>query len=1090
MIPRDKIDDVLFAADLKEVAENCGLKLKKAGAVLYRACCPFHDEKDGSFFVNTKTNRWHCYGCDRSGNAIDLLMEKRGLSFPEAVKLLAGEHGIIIEERQPTKEEEQREKERRIQLTIYEEATKFYQQRLKDTPEALKYALGRFNEQAIEDFRIGYAPREPGELYHHLRQKGFHIETLEKCDLFRERKDHTIYDFFRDRLMFPIVNAKGDVLAFSGRALHPSDGTPKYINCSDSVTYRKGTVLFGMNFAFPHIKKADMSVLVEGNADTVKMHQLDVCNVVAPCGTALTDEQIRQLGKASKNITLMLDGDDAGKMATEKNGKRLVESGMDVRVLAIPPKKDGSKQDPDSFFTSKEQFEEFKTKNSKPFLVALAESRKSACKDDPVVRARTVKEISSLFLDRDPAERNELANQLATVIPGRMLWRDTIKQMDDVKRREAKLEKDNAKMSLAGKTQEQEELIRKYGFYTENNCYWFYSLKGNSFFKGSNFTMEPLFHIVSTINAKRLYRLKNVYGKSEVLEFSQKDLISIAAFRLRCESLGNFLFEGGDHGLNKIKAYLYDNTKTCREVTQLGWQKQGFFAWSNGITVEGEFRPIGELGVAEHNGQHYYIPALSSFYKDEDTLFQFERKFVHRASDISLFDFTDRLLQVYGDNAIAGIGFYFATLFRDIIIAQHRFFPILNIFGPKGTGKSEMAVTLLKLFGDLPVGVNMTNSTVPAMADHVAHTRNTLCHIDEYKNSLDFEKIEFLKGLWDGVGRSRMNMEKDRKKEMTAVDAGIMLTGQEMATADNALFSRVLFLSVSKTEFSESERLRFEELKHIEKQGLTHITNHLLKLRRLFLDEYAPSFNEAIADVRPHISAHVEDRILKNWSVVLAALKVVSRVEALPFTYEKAVRTFADMIKRQNGDVVAGNEVSDFWSVYQELFSSGIIEKDFDFQVKTVEELKTTTKTVNGCIKVLFMNPNRIFGLYAQQKRIANEKRLPKDSLKYYLKNSPEYLGVQQKRFRRNMKNLQERDSVKYFPGDGTEALEYERPYAWCFDYDMLAAANELNLETDYMWQPKGEVKPLAPEHKNGFEEPEKGKPPESEVSVKSLFPY
>ena len=179
---------------------------------------------------------------------------------------------------------------------------------------------------------------------------------------------------------------------------------------------------------------------------------------------------------------------------------------------------------------------------------------------------------------------------------GLRLIEASFQQMDDVKRREAKLEKDNAKMSLAGKTQEQEELIRKYGFYTENNCYWFYSLKGNSFFKGSNFTMEPLFHIVSTINAKRLYRLKNVYGKSEVLEFSQKDLISIAAFRLRCESLGNFLFEGGDHGLNKIKAYLYDNTKTCREVTQLGWQKQGFFAWSNGITVEGEFRPIGELG--------------------------------------------------------------------------------------------------------------------------------------------------------------------------------------------------------------------------------------------------------------------------------------------------------------------------------------------------------------------------------------------------------------------------------------------------------------------------------------------------------------
>lgn len=1089
MIPKDKIHDVLFAADMRDVAESCGVKLKRAGAVLYKACCPFHNEKDGSFFVNTKTNRWTCYGCDRSGNAIDFLMELRGLSFPEAVKLLAGQYGILIEERQPTKEEEEKEKERQKQKTIYEEAARFYQRRLKETPAALEYARNRFDDETIEAFRIGYAPREPNELYRHLRQKGFLIETLEGCDLFREWKDRSIHDFFRDRIMFPIFDPKGDVVAFSGRALHPSDDTPKYINSSESATYSKGTVLFGMNFAFRHIRNADMSVLVEGNADVVKMHQLDVCNVVAPCGTSLTDEQIRLLARASKNVTLMLDGDEAGRKATERNGKRLVESGLNVSVLEIPKAEDGSKQDPDSFFTSKEQFDGFKKEHTKMFLAVLAESKKAACENDPVIRARTVKEIARLFADRDPAERGELANQLALVIPGRTLWKNTLKLIDDEKRREAKLEKDKERKTVAGKTQEQEELILKYGFYTENNCYWFYSLKGDNFFKGSNFTMEPLFHIVSTINAKRLYRLKNVYGKSEVLEFSQKDLISIAAFRLRCESLGNFLFEGGDHGLNKIKAYLYDNTKTCREVTQLGWQKQGFFAWSNGITVDGEFRELGELGIVEHNGEHYYIPALSSFYKEEDTLFQFERKFVHRAGDISLFDFADMLLKVYGDNAIAGIGFYFATLFRDIIIAQHRFFPILNIFGPKGTGKSEMAVTLLKLFGDLPVGVNMTNSTVPAMADHVAHTRNTLCHIDEYKNSLDYEKIEFLKGLWDGVGRSRMNMEKDRKKEMTAVDAGIMLTGQEMATADNALFSRVLFLSVSKTEFSEAERLRFEELKRIEKQGLTHITNKLLKLRKVFLEEYTSCFNEAIADVRPHINSHVEDRILKNWSVVLAALRVVTRKEELPFTYEKAVRTFAEMIKRQNGDVVAGNEVSDFWSVYQELFSSGVIEKDFDFQIKTVEELKTTTQTVNGSTKVLFMNPNRIFGLYAQQKRSANEKRLPKDSLKYYLKNSPEYLGLQQKRFRRNMKNLQERDSVRYLPGDGTEALEYERPYAWCFNYDMLAAANELNLETDYLWQPKDEVKPLAPEHKNGFEEPEKGKPPEPRDETGNLFP-
>ena len=327
-------------------------------------------------------------------------------------------------------------------------------------------------------------------------------------------------------------------------------------------------------------------------------------------------------------------------------------------------------------------------------------------------------------------------------------------------------------------------------------------------------------------------------------------------------------------------------------------------------------------------------------------------------------------------------------------------------------------------------------------------------------------------------------MEKDKKKEMTAVDAGIMLTGQEMTTADNALFSRVIFLSVSKSEFSEDERLRFEELKKIENKGLTHITNSLLTKRKTFLEKHVAAFNGAIADVTPHINrSQIEDRILKNWCIVLAALKIVMEAEVLPFTYEKAVRTFARMISRQNGDVVAGNEVSDFWSIYQELFSSGFIEKDFDFQIKEVDELKTTNETIHRKMKVLFMNPNRIFGLYAQQKRFANEKRLPKDSLKYYLKNSAEYLGQQQKRFRRNMKNLQDRESVKLLPGDGTVALEYERPYAWCFDYDKLHKNVELNLETDYMWEPKEEAKVSDDSPERPKEKPPAPDPPK-------LFPY
>lgn len=632
----------------------------------------------------------------------------------------------------------------------------------------------------------------------------------------------------------------------------------------------------------------------------------------------------------------------------------------------------------------------------------------------------------------------------------------SLKELDELRKQQKRLEEKKRRFYSVDRTETQEESLSKYGFYTENNCYYFNSPNGNGFFRGSNFVMEPLYHISSVFNAKRLFRLTNVYGHVQVLEFSQKDLISVSSFKLRCESVGNFLFEGQLQGLNRIKAYLYDHTKACKEIERLGWQKQGFFAWSNGITVNGNFTPMDDLGIVEHDGQYYYIPALSSFYMVDETFFQFERKFVHKNGNISLFDFTKKMLDVYGENAIVGMAFYFATLFRDIFVSTFRFFPILNIFGPKGTGKSEMAISLLRLFGDLPVGDNMTNTTVPAMADHVARTCNTLCHLDEYKNSLEYEKIEFLKGLWDGVGRSRLSMEKNRRNETTAVDVGIILTGQEMATVDNALFSRVLFLSVSKTGFSDEERFRFKDLKETEGKGLTHITNRLMSKREKFKSRHVDAYNEAIAEVTPYINrSRTEDRTLKNWCLVLAALKIVMEDESLPFTYENAVKTFAKMIKRQNIDVVNSNEVTEFWNVYQELFSNGLIEKDYDFHIKEVEELKTQLQTISQKIKVLYMNPTRIFGLYAQQKHKANEKRLPKASLKFYLQNSTEYLGQQQRRFRRNRKNLQGNETVRYRPEDGAVAQEYERPNAWCFDYEMLQKNMGLSLETEFVWKPE-----------------------------------
>jgi hypothetical protein len=317
---------------------------------------------------------------------------------------------------------------------------------------------------------------------------------------------------------------------------------------------------------------------------------------------------------------------------------------------------------------------------------------------------------------------------------------------------------------------------------------------------------------------------------------------------------------------------------------------------------------------------------------------------------------------------------------------------------------------------------------------------------------VEYDKIEFLKGLWDGVGRSRMNMEKDRKKEMTAVDTGIILTGQEMTTADNALFSRVIFLSFTQTKFSDEEKKRFENFKILEHKGITHITSLLLSFRSIFQERFAEYYNLATEDIVKVIEKNsIEDRIFKNWLILLAALRCISSQVSLPFTYNKAVTIFAKMINRQNDAVNSGNEVSDFWNTYQELFSAGMIENKFDLLIKQVGELKCVSHHYDREMNVLFINPIRIFSLYAQTKKNNNEKKLPKETLQYYLQNSDEFLGTQQIRFRKPVKNLQEQKSAYKMPGDGTTAFEYERPYAWCFDYDRLKKRMTLDLETEFV---------------------------------------
>ena len=545
--------------------------------------------------------------------------------------------------------------------------------------------------------------------------------------------------------------------------------------------------------------------------------------------------------------------------------------------------------------------------------------------------------------------------------------------------------------------------------------------------------------------------MENIFGHKELIEIKQEDLVSLTKFKQRVEGLGNYIWKASERELTKLKGFLYEKTETAVMIMQLGWKRQGFFAFGNGIFYKGKFLKVDDYGIVRIEGiGNFYLPANSKIYRDDSKLFQFERQFVHLGqSNITLREFTDQIFCVFGDNGRVGFLFLLATLFRDIVTRTTRSFPILNLFGPKGSGKSELGHTLMSFFIIENVPPNIQNSTLPALNDTVAAVANALVHIDEFKNCLDVNKNEFLKGLWDGTGRTRMNMDLDKKKETTAVDSGVILSGQEMPTADIALFSRLIFLSFSSSIFTDDEKRNFMELKRMRMQGMTHLTLELLNLRRYIEADYPAVYQRTMSEVSDLLrDVHIEDRIMLNWVAPLAAFRTLEAYLDTSLSYKKMLTVCSMGIKFQNAQCRQNNELAAFWNMVQYLVSEGEIIENGDYRIEYLRHLKTNNDFEyewNETIPVLFIQKSRIFMLYKKFGRLVGDTLLPEGSLKYYLTHSREYLG--------------EKASVKYtvyhkglvqYQKEGNttkEAKTVQRSY--CFNLKLLAERYNINLEQE-----------------------------------------
>ncbi|MFW5805944.1 MAG: DNA primase [Bacteroidales bacterium] len=1036
----EKVKDL----DIVDVVQNYGVSLKRAGAS-YKGLCPFHNEKTPSFNVHPVRNSFHCFGCGKGGSLIDFVMDKEGLSFIDAVKKIAMQYSIPIPE---YSEQAKKANQDREEIFIINKAAASYFQasfkKLDKSHPAKKYAHSRWSDDQLSSFAIGYAPDDWQLMMTYLAKAGYKKTVMMKAGLIKE-KNNRKYVSFKHRLMFPLFDKFHRVVGFTARALTDDKKQPKYVNTPETEVYKKSRILYGLSTASMSMREKETGYLVEGNPDVIKMQSLGVTNTVATGGTALTPAHVNMLKKYVKSICIIGDSDSAGKKAVERSGEIIVKAGLYCKVLPLP---DDEKHDPDSFFTSKKQFQEYRDSNMLDFFVYYTNNHAAKAKS-PDFKSKLIGDVCDLLAPFSSSYIDMILDQLAQIdnFPKKTTWATAVKEAQ----KEIKSQEDPDHLPADVNAVE----FEKYGFYEVNNCYTFSGKNGNH--RGSNFIMKPLFHVQSVINAKRLFEIVNEFKHTEVIELAQKDLISLSAFRLRVESLGNFIFEGSESDLNKLKRYLYEKTQTCVEITQLGWQKDGFFAWGNGVYADG-FKRVNEFGIVTHEDKNYYLPAFSKIYQHEQNLFINERRFVHSDdNNVTLQDYSQRLVSVYGPNAMMAIAFYTATLFRDIIVSRFGFFPILNLFGQKGAGKTEMAISLMAFFGkDQKKGINITNSTKAALSDHVAQVSNACCHIDEYRNDIELEKVEFLKGLWDGTGRNRMNMDKDKKKEVTNVDCGVLLSGQQMPTADIALFSRMIYITFDKTEFNDDEKEAFKNLKSIEKKGLTHISNQIMQYRKYFINNYKDVFNQTAKTISAKANTQVEDRIFNNWVVILSAFRIISDKVPVAFSFNELLDTAVTGMIEQNKETVRGNEVATFWRVVEFLDQNNQIVEGADYRLDTVDELVTneSTRQFHSDTKVLMIQQSgRILPLYRKEMRNMGEHALPYESMQHYLTKDKRFLG------KKKSVRFDKVDKSGIVESSATEGYKSVVKQAMCFLYD------DLDISIGSVFEKEDDTDPFAKDH-------------------------
>lgn len=1053
-------------ADIVEIISNY-VELKRAGS-MYECRSPFTDERTASFKVNPSKNNFVCYSSQNKGDGIKFVMLYERCTFFEAVKKIADICNIVLEEEKMTEEQVRVRNNKQEMSDLMTSVSRSYQKKLANLPEdhwAKKMILERqINPETIANFSIGYAPDDWKFVTTPVIESG-KFEIAKTSGIITV-KDGKSYDFFRNRLIFPLEDVNGNIVGFAGRC---SDDDPnkdsgrKYLNSKESLIYSKSKILYGLFQAKHSIAKSKTAVLVEGYTDVTALHQRGCDIAIASGGTAdLKPEQAKLIQRFANHVIILRDNDGLDDKGNEKGGVKaalkdidtLLGFGFKVSIVILP-----EGEDPDSFSRKTENISEYILKNAEDAVVWKTTKLKIKAANDPDAISEAVNEVAKMLFEiKDDIKRNTYIDICRKILkqPAKYI-RESIevlsKSVFEKAEKKGKIDGNIAdELGLPEGADFQEYMAHRY-VTVGNSCY-FRGKEG--FFKGTNYKITPLFHVYGKSDNKRLCEVINESGQKKLIDFDTSDFVSRQKFEERLLNEGFFIqFENfAVNHFTLMKNRILSDFVTAYELKTLGWQKEGFLAFANSVYHNGIIKNVNNYGIFQletgvkseseymEDVKHFYSPAFSEMYKHtrgEDDPYENDRYFVYKESPVSFTKWMQQMNKVYGDKSTVGIAFIFATMFRDIFIKSYQLFPHLFLTGEKGSGKSKFGESLVALFTFKQEAFDLNSGTPVAFYRRLSRLMNVPSMMEEFHDNVDDKIFQSLKGAYDGRGREMGKATSDNRTTTTKVNCSLIILSQYLsARDDNSLTSRSIVCNFIKPQdpFTNEQIENYTLLKSWEEEGLSSLITQIVQHRSLIESKIHSVYAELNKKLKKELAkTDYQERMLQNYVVLMTPIKILWEHFTFPFTFEEMYNQFKEYIIDSSDLIVESEGLAEFWRTLEYLLDRKpypLLVENTHFKIDTPLEISLQTRKGekdfvwknNDRKKVLFLRLNAVHQLY--HKEVSTREGVDvigENTLRNYFKSKKYFIGA-----------------VK------SHRFEDTSTSAYVFDYTMMHEGGVLNL--------------------------------------------